>query len=117
MQAGRGAGDIDVHSPSPGRIGGHGSARGSAGALILSATLAACLAAASTSSGNSASALSRPARRASAAINSLSIACILRELSPLLQHESHQRVHAGAGSSQMESLWFHLTGNALLLAP
>src|SRR5262249_61143072 len=77
-----------VHRPSPGLIGGHGSARGSAGALILPATLAACLAAAATSSGNSANALSGPARRASAPINSLSIAPLLPSPSPVLPHRS-----------------------------
>src|SRR5258707_168121 len=61
------------HRPTPARIGGQGSAAGSVGRLIFSATLAACVAAAVTSSGNSASALARPARRASSSIVALSI--------------------------------------------
>src|SRR5439155_6734471 len=93
VQVARNSADFDVHSPSPGFMAGHGSARGSDGALILAVTLAACLAAAATSSGNCAKALSRPARRASASINSLSIACILQNPSPLLQHESRPPVH------------------------
>src|SRR6266851_1041072 len=61
------------HRPTPARIGGQGSAAGSVGFLIFSTTLAACVAAAVTSSGNSASALARPARRASSSIIALSI--------------------------------------------
>src|SRR5215470_11324765 len=54
-----------VHSPVPTRIGSHGSARGSVGTFIFATASLACLAAAATSSGNCASALSSPARRAS----------------------------------------------------
>jgi hypothetical protein len=62
-----------VHSPAPARIGGHGSARGSAGALNLSNDALACSAAAATSSRNSVNALSNPARRANSSIVALSI--------------------------------------------
>jgi hypothetical protein len=62
-----------AHSPLPTRIGGHGSARGSAGVFIRATDPLACSAAAATSSGNSASALSRPARRASSSMVALSI--------------------------------------------
>ena len=71
-----------AHSPSPARIGGHGSARGSAGALIFWAEPAACVAAAATSSGCSASALSRPARRASSSIMFLSTPHLFRRPLP-----------------------------------
>src|SRR5215472_5438331 len=52
-----------LHDPLPTRIGGHGSALGSIGAFILAAAPLACSAALMTSSGNSARALSSPARR------------------------------------------------------
>src|SRR5262245_16242090 len=61
------------HRPSPARIGGQGSMAGSVGCLIFSITASAWLAAAATSSGNSASALTRPARRASNSIVILSM--------------------------------------------
>jgi hypothetical protein len=61
------------HRPFPGRIGGQGSARGSLGALIRATAPLACSAAAATSSGNSANALSRPARRTSSSSIGLSM--------------------------------------------
>jgi hypothetical protein len=54
-----------THGPAPTRIGGQGSARGSAGAFMSASAALACVAAAATSSGNCCNALSRPARRAS----------------------------------------------------
>src|SRR5690242_1315504 len=62
-----------VHNPTPMRIGGHGSACGSLGAFIFATTSLACLAAAATSSGNCASALSNPARRANSSTIVLSM--------------------------------------------
>ena len=52
---------------------GHGSARGSIGAFIFATESLACLAAAATSSGNCANALSNPARRASSSTIVLSM--------------------------------------------
>ena len=49
-----------AHKPAPVRIGGQGSARGSAGALILAAEPLACSAATATSSGNSCQRLFEP---------------------------------------------------------
>ena len=49
-----------AHSPVPARIGGQGSAAGSVGYSIAPWLPSACCAASATSSGNSASALSRP---------------------------------------------------------
>src|SRR6202040_244636 len=62
-----------AHSPVPAFIGGQGSARGSAGAFSFATQPLACAAAAATSSGNSCSALSSPACRASNSIVALSI--------------------------------------------
>ena len=62
-----------AHRPVPAFIGGQGSARGSVGAFILATEPLACSAAAATSSGNSVSALSSPARRASSSIIALSM--------------------------------------------
>jgi hypothetical protein len=62
-----------VHSPVPVLIGGQGSARGSVGGFILETELLAIFAAAATSSGNSANALSSPARLDSSSIIALSI--------------------------------------------
>src|SRR5262249_43040932 len=78
------------HRPSPARIGGHGSAAGSAGFLIFSITLSAWFAAAATSSGNSASALTRPARRASNSIVVLSMGLLRGPRSARLASAVHR---------------------------
>ena len=76
------------HNPAPMRIGGHGSACGSLGALIFATASLACLAAAATSSGNCASALSSPARRANSStiVLSMMMTPSINQLSPLVDH-------------------------------
>src|SRR5271155_1410847 len=61
---------------------GQGSARGSAGAFIRATEPSACLAAASTSSGNPTNALSSPARRASSSIVLSMIGALRRSMLP-----------------------------------